>query len=196
MYLMYGTLSTTVWILLVSSSVLGYHAHHLMDDMPTDLKSDAERTPSISSGVNGVAISLEEIRAHNVGEEGEDMQLSTESGEPSSIGKFKYPNAWRMHARTIARIADYLRWIGKSLAIINAILIVTNSLFQYAGFYNNCYCNSSLYTWGSSAFDVIAPNSSDINLASSAWTGALVLSLTCCAFFVGSIYLVRDSLPA
>ena len=186
-----------MWILLVLSSVLGYYAHHLIDDIPTDLESHAERTPSISSGVNGVAISLEEIRAHNVGEEGEDMQLSTEFGEPSSTGTIKYPNVGQMHARTIGRVADCLRWIGKSIAIINAIGIIINSIFQYAGVYDNCYCDSSIYTWGISyAFNVISPVASDIDLASNAWIGALALALTCCAFFVGTIYLIRDSLPS
>ncbi|KAF8436493.1 hypothetical protein L210DRAFT_3622432 [Boletus edulis BED1] len=126
-YLIYGTLSTTVWILLLLSSVLGYYAHHL----------------------------------------------------------------------TIARVSDWLRWIGKSLAIVNAVGIIANSVFQYSGMYDNCYCDSSVYNWGvSSAFNVISPMQSDIDLAQSAWIGALALSLTCSTLFVGSIYLIRDSLPS
>ena len=136
-------LSTAVWILLVSSSILGYYAHHLDD--------------------------------------------------PPIPGQY-IPTAGL--ARWIARFADLLRWIGKLLAIINGIGIVANSVFQYAGVYDNCYCNASLYYWGSSyAFNVISPIQSDINLARKAWIGALVLALSCCTFSVGTIYLIRDSLP-
>ncbi|KAG8221406.1 hypothetical protein J3R82DRAFT_1589 [Butyriboletus roseoflavus] len=198
-YLTYGALSTAVWILLVSSSVLGYYAHHLTDDPPTpDLESDGQRTPSIPWGVDGVAIPMPEITAPKFSEERADTPLNTGSddSEPPSIATIRYRNMGQMHVRTILRVADCLRWIGKFVAIINAIGIVANSVFQYAGVYDNCYCDSSVYTWGSAAFNVVSPIASDINLASSAWIGALVLALTCCAFFVGTIYLIRDSLPS
>ncbi|KAH0828792.1 hypothetical protein J3R83DRAFT_3237 [Lanmaoa asiatica] len=295
-YLVYGALSTAVWILLVSSSILGYYAHHLIidGDLPTpDLENDRRRAPflppkctptacmkgngsGISVGVD-VAISLHEIQAPNVDAEEEDMFLNTtpdapatittikysrvgqthhlandlptpqatqrtpstssklpkctpttstkgkcsrqgenggkaiplhqihasnfhdtDSKEPASIrvATIKYPDAGPIRARTIAWVSDWLRWIGKSLAIVNAIGIIAISIFQYAGVYNTCYCDSSVFTWGSFAYNVIAPVSSDLDFVRSAWIGALALSFACCAFFVGTIYLVRDSLPS
>lgn len=201
-----------MWFLLVSSSILGYYAHHLTDDPPTPelVESGGYRTPSIpfkppkftpTSSINdndlglseGVSIPLQEIHVVHVGTEGED---NTDSDEPSSIATIKYPRAGRMPSRTMTWVANWFRWIGKSLAIINAIGIVANCVFQYAGVYDNCYCDSSVYTWGSYAFNVIDPIASDIDLARSAWIGALALALTCCTFFVGSIYLVRDALPS
>ena len=193
--MLYGVLSTAVWILLVSSSVLGYYAHHLDDPRIPDPGSDGHCTPTTSngsglSGVGGhVTIPLQDIRSPNV-----DADDNTD--EPASITTLKYSNAGRVHTQTIARVADWLRWIGKFLAIINAIGIIANSVFQYAGVYDNCYCDSSVFYWGSYAFNVITPVQSDIDLAKRAWIGALALALTCCTFSVGTIYLIRDSLPS
>ncbi|KAF8120916.1 hypothetical protein EV363DRAFT_1406755 [Boletus edulis] len=199
-YLIYGLLSTTVWALLLLSSVLGYHAHHMVEDLPIpDLESNEQHTSPASTTGNGFAFSggaaipLHRIPSPHVDEVGTPL----DTDEPASITTIKYFHTGRRHAQTIARVSDWLRWIGKSLAIINAVGIIVNSVFQYSGIYDNCYCDSSVYNWGvSSAFNVISPMQSDIDLAQSAWIGALALGLTCSAFFVGSIYLIRDSLPS
>ena len=162
--MIYGVTSTLVWILLLSSSVLSYYAHHLVD-------GQHPQTPSAA----GENIEMVE-RAH----------LNAGTDEPSV----------RIRTPFIARVANWLRWIGKFLAIFNAIGVVTNSIFQFVGVYDNCYCDSSVYRWGSLAFNVIMPTQGDISLAQSAWGGALALGLTCCAFFVGTIYVIRDSLPS
>ena len=208
-----------MWILLVSSSILGYYAHHLIDDPPAlDPESAGQRTsfgppftppnsvptaspiddgPELSGREKNVAVPLRIIQAPNSVAEEEDNMSDTDSNEPASIATIKYVNVRWIHARTIVRVADWLRWIGKSLAIVNAIGIIANSVFQYAGVYNNCFCDSSVYTWGySTAFNVINPISSDIDLARKAWMGGLGLALTSCGFFVGSIYLIRDSFPS
>jgi len=189
---MYGLLSTAVWILLVSSSVLGYYAHHLVDDLPTsDMESDGRRTPTAA-----IAIPLQDIQPSDSDAATEECS-SLNTDEPASVTTLKYSHQGRIHARTIERVADWLRWIGKSLAIVNAIGIIANSIFQYAGVYDNCYCDSSVYTWGfSEAFNIISPHQSDLDLARKAWIGALALALTSCTFFVGTIYLIRDSLPS
>lgn len=218
---MYGTLSTAVWILLVSSSVLGYYAYHLVDDLSAlDLESAGQCTPSgvvafskspkpiptasptddspirLAMDDIDIALPLRKIQAPSGMIEGERASPNTDSDEPASIATIKYLHTGWIHARTLARLADWLRWIGKAVAIVNAIGIIANSVFQYASVYTNCYCDSSVYSWGiSSAFNVINPVADDIELARKAWIWALALASTCCAFFVGTIYLVRDSLP-
>ena len=193
--------STVVWILLLLSSTLSYYAHHLVDDPATpDLERDEQhpQTPGAAgqslapSGFGGsIAIPLKEIQSHDINAE----QVPLDTNKSSSISTNKYPRTGRIRNPFIARVANWLRWIGKFLAIANAIGVIANSIFQIAGVYDNCYCNSSVYKWGSSAFNVIRPNQGDISLARSAWIGALALGLTCCTFFVGTIYLIRDSLP-
>ncbi|KAI9573149.1 hypothetical protein HD554DRAFT_1150501 [Boletus coccyginus] len=178
-YVIYGLVSTTVWILLVLSSVLGYHAHHLIE---------GQRTPIVGGNI---AIPLQNIQPRAPNASAEERNPPN-TDEPASVS-----HAGWIHPRTMGRSADWLRWIGKSLAIVNAIGIIANSIFQYAGVYNNCYCDSSVFYWGPSyAFIVISPIQSDFDLARKAWIGALALALTSCASFVGTIYLTRDSLPS
>jgi len=184
-------------MLLVLSSTLGYYAHHMMNDLPTpDLESSGQHTPSSSSRIpvsttlttsvtyddSGTAIPLGEVKAPTV-------EVEEVVGPNVCVGDSRL-------TRTISRLADWLRWIGKSLAIVNAIGIVANSVFQYAGVYDTCFCDSSVFGWGSLAFNIIAPDSNDIHLATSAWIGAVALALVSCGFFVGTIYIMRDSLPS
>ena len=193
-----------VWILLVFSSILGYYAHHLANDLPIpDSESNEQRTLAAGitcngselSGIgDGVAISLQDFQSPNLDTEHEEIPLSVD--EPARFTTVKFSHAGRRRARTIAQVADWVRWIGKSLALVNGIGIIANSIFQYAGGYDTCFCNSSVFTWGSQAFDTISPTQDDINLARSAWIGALALGLSCCTFFVGAMYLIRDSLPS
>ncbi|KIJ64196.1 hypothetical protein HYDPIDRAFT_28639 [Hydnomerulius pinastri MD-312] len=92
-------------------------------------------------------------------------------------------------------LSNYLRWAGKTLAALNAAFIVTISVFQYANFYDRCYCNSSVLSRGSQAYDIVVILYSDVTLARGAWIGALVLASMCSLIFVGTIFLLGDSLP-
>ena len=173
--------STLVWFLLLLSSVFSYYAHHLVDDQTTPDSERNERHPETTSAA-GQSMEM-----------GERAPLTSEHSSTSAV---EHPRTGRIRTPFIARVANWLRWIGKFLAIVNAIGVVTNSIFQFVGVYDNCYCDSSVYRWGSAAFNVIMPTQGDISLAQSAWGGALALGLTCCAFFVGTIYVIRDSLPS
>ena len=172
---------------LVLSSILGYCAHHPVVH-PPDLENDKGHNRTAS---NGFAAPGSECDVDSSSQEvGSSEAATLITREPAS------ESAGVPTHSPIARVAsDWLRWIGKSLAVVNAIGIITNSIFQLAGVYDNCYCDSSVYTWGSAAFAVIAPNNSDVDLARGAWIGALALGLTCSTLFVGTIYLIRDSLP-
>ena len=184
-------LSTVVWILLLLSSVLGYYAHNLANSPPvSDVENDKQHARKASIAIDSsvssefgrsVATPLHEIQSPNV---------DVEDDIPPYAHKAAIISA---RALVITRVADWLRWIGKAVAIVNAVAIITSSLFQLAGVYDTCYCDSSVYTWGADAFAVFAPNQSDINLAKNAWIGALGLGLTSCTIFVGTIYLIQDS---
>ncbi|KAI9462584.1 hypothetical protein HD554DRAFT_2289157 [Boletus coccyginus] len=177
-----------------SLAVLGYHARHLIDDLPTPdtgTETDGKRTPLVGGSI---AIPLQDIQPPNAAAE---ECSSPNTDEPASVITLKHPHEGRIHTQTMEWVADWLRWIGKSLAIVNAIGIIANSIFQYSGVYDNCYCDASVFNWGTSyAFYVISPIQGDIDLARNAWIGALALALTSCAFFVGTIYLIRDSFPS
>ena len=195
-------------MLLVSSSMLGYYAHHVINDLPAiDVENAADhaslgeppdpnagptaRSLGLSNGESSVTVPLREIHAPNGNAATDNVSTNIQSNRPT-----RYPSSRWISACTITRVADWLRWTGKSLAIINAITVIANAFFQFAGTYSNCYCNSSVYSWGASAFNVINPTASDIDLIRKAWIGSLALALTCCSVFVGSIYLIWDTLPS
>ena len=168
--------------------------------MTRSLGVDAARSVTLLSTVldefeivptdGGVAIPLAEIQPPDAEEE-----ISLNTDEPASVAIIKLPRAGLIRPLMIVRFADWLHWIGKSLAIVNAIGIIANSVFMYAGVYETCYCNSNVFYWGlSHAFDIVSVTQSAIDLSKSAWIGAFMLGLTCCTFFVGTNYLIRDSL--
>jgi hypothetical protein len=45
--------------------------------------------------------------------------------------------------------------MGKLLAIVNTIVVVLASVFQYSNFYDRCICNSSVSSRGGNAYAVI-----------------------------------------
>ncbi|KAF9233609.1 hypothetical protein BU15DRAFT_53671 [Melanogaster broomeanus] len=93
-------------------------------------------------------------------------------------------------------ISHFLRWVGVSLAAVNAVGIVTVSVFQYANVFDRCYCNSNALTKGWNAVEIIIPLPADISEAFSGWVGGFALASLSSLFFVGFIYLLVDSLPS
>ncbi|KAF8066929.1 hypothetical protein FPV67DRAFT_1216579 [Lyophyllum atratum] len=108
-YLLYGSMSTLVWILLVLSSFLSHYAT---------------------------------TTTHHV-----------------------FPSA-----HLARRISIALRIIGKVIASCNAIWIILACLFQFANFYNRCYCNSSVIGLGSKAYSVLQITQDDIPFMRLCWT--------------------------
>ncbi|KAF8839341.1 hypothetical protein BDN67DRAFT_780186 [Paxillus ammoniavirescens] len=93
-------------------------------------------------------------------------------------------------------ISHCLRWAGKALASINAVFVVTISIFQYANVFDRCYCNSSVLGRHRQAYDVIVILYTDVAQVKAAWIGGFILAFVCSGIFVGLIYLLGDSLPA
>ncbi|KAG9309679.1 hypothetical protein JVU11DRAFT_10351 [Chiua virens] len=145
-YLLYGALSTTVWILLVFSSILGYHAHHLLNTPPVpDVENIAKRplfTPSPHSGSESEMTTMPAHAGDGPGlPAGENVSIINQvlphgvTANANSVGPpiaapNKHVDSARLRARTLAQLADWLRWIGKTIATINAIGCVANSLFE------------------------------------------------------------------
>ncbi|TFK38818.1 hypothetical protein BDQ12DRAFT_698553 [Crucibulum laeve] len=116
-YVIYGVLSTIVWLLLVFSNALDYH-----------LKN-------------------------------------TENGHT----QFK----WIVHA-----VPVFFRRCGKIIALVNSVWIVLTCLFQFSNFYDQCYCNSSVLSLGSTrAYNVITLLPADIVFLRLLYIGGLGLSV-------------------
>jgi len=89
--------------------------------------------------------------------------------------------------------SHWLRWTGKLLAIVNTIVVILASVFQYSGFYDRCFCNSSVFSRGGTAYAVIIETAAQAAQAKSAWIGALVMACTSAAIFLSVLNLLLDS---
>jgi len=87
-----------------------------------------------------------------------------------------------------------LRRMGKLLAIINTFVVILASVFQYSGFYDRCFCNSSVFSRGTAGYNVIIETVAQAAQAKSSWIGALVLACGSCAAFLCLINLLLDSI--
>ncbi|KAG2117043.1 uncharacterized protein F5147DRAFT_811149 [Suillus discolor] len=106
-----------------------------------------------------------------------------------------YSAAGRRRVSLSARVAiassHILRWTGKLLAIVNFFLVILACVFQYSNFYDRCFCNSSVFSRGGAAYDVIIETTAN----NGAWIGALVLACASASAFLGILNLLLDTLP-
>ena len=76
-----------------------------------------------------------------------------------------------------------LRYIGKTLCVVNSMWLIVSSLMEFAGGYDNCWCMGNALGMGSNGWVVLFKDASD--LATSAtlpWSFGLVLTLAVCLF--------------
>lgn len=94
--------------------------------------------------------------------------------------------------------AVILRRLGKTLAIVNAFWLITSSLLEFIGLFDNCWCLSDELGFGRSGWVVLFKNGPDFTVnARGAWGGGLVLTALVCfiagAFFsIGSLTSYTD----
>jgi hypothetical protein len=97
-----------------------------------------------------------------------------------------------------ARIFRYcsilLRRLGKIIAALNAIWLVVASLFQLSNVFDQCWCNSSIPSWHSKAYNIIDFSNFDPNTGLVAgWTsGVAVAAATALAFMLYVNFLVSS----
>lgn len=93
-------------------------------------------------------------------------------------------------------LSNLLRWGGKFLATVNAVWVVTTSVLQFANFYDNCYCNSSVLGRGvQHAYDIVLTDNLDLGLTETAWWGALALACSTSLGFIFLMSLLTDVVP-
>ncbi|KAG1836978.1 hypothetical protein DFJ58DRAFT_749620 [Suillus subalutaceus] len=106
------------------------------------------------------------------------------------------PRRVSLYARLALAVSHVLRWTGKSLALLNFFLATMACVFQYSSFYDRCYCNSSVFSRGSTAYAVVIETTAQAAQAKTAWIGALVLACTSASVFLGILNLLSDTLPS
>lgn len=78
--------------------------------------------------------------------------------------------------RRYSKLAITTRRIGKGLAAFNAVWVVASCLFQFSNFYNQCFCNSSIFNLWGDAYVVISFDTSDAAAYKQAWIGGVGLA--------------------
>ncbi|KAG1749682.1 uncharacterized protein EDB91DRAFT_1217491 [Suillus paluster] len=101
-----------------------------------------------------------------------------------------------LSARVALVLSHWLRRMGKLLAVANSIWVVLTCILQYSGFYDTCFCNSSMISRGkATAYVTIIETTAQAALAKAAWIGGLVLTCSSASVFVGLVSLLLDTLP-
>jgi len=89
-------------------------------------------------------------------------------------------------------ISEGLCWLGKILAVLNTVGIITVCILQFSNVFDRCYCSASVPGRGSLAAFVTVDV--DSTIVERGWIAGLVLASSCAIGFVFFINLVVDSL--
>lgn len=111
-------------------------------------------------------------------------------GKEASIDFRTEPRTWSHSALFIA--AGGLRVAGRTLAGFNAVWLITSSLMEICGGFDNCWCNGIFLGMGDKGYVILFKSAAE--LAASAklpWGGGLAMTLIVCSvvylfFFFGA----------
>ncbi|KAG2143407.1 uncharacterized protein EDB93DRAFT_586519 [Suillus bovinus] len=114
----------------------------------------------------------------------------------SYSGRSSWSPFFSITMRLAKVLSNLLRWSGKFLAIINAVWLITASMLQFMGVYNNCYCNSSALGRGvQHGYNIVINSNLDLSLTEAAWWGGLALGCSTSLGFVFLMSLLTDFVP-
>jgi len=144
-YLLYGILSTVIWLMMLTSSILN---HYCSINSP----ADPDATQQLSSRKRSCFTSVS----------------------------------------AAAMISNLLRRTAVVIGSINTIWIVIACVFQFANFFDTCYCNSSVLGLGKrNAYNVITLDFSILNMRG-VWIGSIVLGGGCIVVYALFIALMVE----
>ncbi|KAG2148055.1 hypothetical protein DEU56DRAFT_978296 [Suillus clintonianus] len=169
-YLIYGSVSTGIWLLLLVSSIL---AHYSVQPPSHDTYPASHYHRALSLNA-------------------ETQNISYDSYDYLSNQKRLPARRLQVWAR---RISHLLRWAGKALAIANSIWVVLACTFVYSGFYDTCFCNGSVFGRGEAAYSVIIENTAQAAQLKAASIGALAMACVTSVFFIGIVNLYIYTRP-
>jgi hypothetical protein len=97
------------------------------------------------------------------------------------------------------RLLDYLekivRMLGKSVAILNAGVIITSCFLQFTGVYQNCYCGSDKITRGEAAFICFPSAVLQAQIATLSWKVGFAMTIVPCILFIIYFHVSKNDVP-
>ncbi|THU93307.1 hypothetical protein K435DRAFT_820294 [Dendrothele bispora CBS 962.96] len=102
-----------------------------------------------------------------------------------------------LRLRIAVDLSIAFRRFATVLAGLNALGILLTNIFQFSGFFDRCYCNSSVFGHGTkSAYNVISFQANDVSTMRQAWIGGVILAVGSATVFVGVLnLLINPSQP-
>ncbi len=91
----------------------------------------------------------------------------------------------------VCALANATRFVGKFLAVANAVILLLIAVFEFCGFFDNCWCKSCYPQYKEGGFAVLFRSDSDYQtIAKGAWIGGILLAtfvsvILCCVFYWG-----------
>ncbi|THU93303.1 hypothetical protein K435DRAFT_670500 [Dendrothele bispora CBS 962.96] len=114
------------------------------------------------------------------------LLLSTVLAHYSGVGKtMMFANSRSHDLRIAANLSIVFRQCGTVLASFNTLAILLTNIFQFSGFFDRCYCDSSVMGLGpKSAYNVIEFTQDDISGMRQAWIWGVILAVGSAMVFV------------
>ncbi|EDQ98455.1 uncharacterized protein LACBIDRAFT_335946 [Laccaria bicolor S238N-H82] len=172
--LIYAVLSTTVWMMLVTSSILTHYVSTTQHRSEGHVIREGEARD-------------EEGQARDV--EGQARDVEGQALLEGNLKAIRHQSAARW-------TSIMLRRLGKFIAGFNAVWAVTACFCQFGNVFDNCFCNSSVFSLGKHAYSVITLQDLDFWIIQSAWIGSVFLAGATAAIYVlFANFLIEPPLP-
>jgi hypothetical protein len=147
-----------------------------------------------ASTLTWILLVISSILTHSLAYPTVPTSCASSTNKPcSDKSELIHPGQQWPRLRSFVRLlAITFRRSGKLLAAGNAIWIVLSCTLQFGGFYDRCYCNSSVTGLKSRAYDTIIAGASELH---GPWIGGVTLGCGCAVAFVGFVNLFIHSKP-
>jgi len=106
-----------------------------------------------------------------------------------------YSRRVSLPARVALALSHWLRWMAKLLAIVNSMWAVALCAIAYSNVFNTYFCNSSMFSRGKGAYNVLRETTAQVALVKATWIISLVMASVSVLFFLGLVNLLLDNLP-
>lgn len=98
--------------------------------------------------------------------------------KPESKPESNLESRTALRRRILCTLAVATRYLGKTLAVANALWIILSSIFELIGFYESCYCTGTQLGLGDRAWVVLFASGDKMrDEAEPSWIGGLAMSL-------------------
>ena len=180
-YLLYGTNATVSWLLLAISSLFSHSAM-------LRYQSEKQKQPL----ANARAAQANGTVPHTNGtvepaNDGIPLVPPGSSVQPSSSSQpHRSISAAMWNLVPVRGLAAVARYLGKTLAVANALFLVAISLFEFTGGFDNCWCKSDTVGLRNAGWVVLFKTAHDLEQSASLqWGMGLMVSILVCLISFG-----------